>query len=52
LPAVALATDIGELLVLLGIGRAVLVGLSMGGLVTMELAASHPERFLRAHAPG
>jgi 3-oxoadipate enol-lactonase len=40
-----LATDIEELLALLGIGRAALVGLSMGGLVTMELAASHPERY-------
>ena len=40
-----LATDIEELLGSLGIGRAAVVGLSMGGLVTMELAASQPERY-------
>jgi 3-oxoadipate enol-lactonase len=40
-----LATDIQELLGILGIGRAAVVGLSMGSLVTMELAASQPERY-------
>jgi pimeloyl-ACP methyl ester carboxylesterase len=40
-----LAADIEELLESLGIERAALVGLSMGGLVTMELAASQPERY-------
>jgi pimeloyl-ACP methyl ester carboxylesterase len=38
------AADIGELLDALGIGRAAVVGLSMGGLVAMELAAAAPER--------
>jgi pimeloyl-ACP methyl ester carboxylesterase len=40
-----LAADIEELLGNLGIGRAAVVGLSMGGLVTMELAVSQPERY-------
>jgi pimeloyl-ACP methyl ester carboxylesterase len=40
-----LAADIEELLDNLGIGRAAVVGLSMGGLVTMELAAAKPERY-------
>jgi 3-oxoadipate enol-lactonase len=40
-----LAVDIEELLETLGIERAAVVGLSMGGLVTMELVASHPERY-------
>jgi 3-oxoadipate enol-lactonase len=40
-----LAADIEELLDNLGIGRAAVVGLSMGGLVAMELAASQPERY-------
>jgi pimeloyl-ACP methyl ester carboxylesterase len=40
-----LAADIEELLATLGIGRAAVVGLSMGGLVTMELAAVQPERY-------
>jgi pimeloyl-ACP methyl ester carboxylesterase len=40
-----LAADIEELLAILGIGRVAVVGLSMGGLVTMELAASQPERY-------
>jgi 3-oxoadipate enol-lactonase len=39
------AADIEELLQTLGIERAAVVGLSMGGLVTMELAASQPERY-------
>ncbi len=39
------AADIGELLDALGIGRAAVVGLSMGGLVAMELAAAAPERY-------
>jgi 3-oxoadipate enol-lactonase len=38
------AADIEELLDGLGITRAAVVGLSMGGLVTMELAAARPER--------
>jgi 3-oxoadipate enol-lactonase len=40
-----LAADIEELLETLGIERAAVVGLSMGGLVTMELVASQPERY-------
>jgi pimeloyl-ACP methyl ester carboxylesterase len=38
------AADIEELLAGLGIARAAVVGLSMGGLVAMELAAASPER--------
>jgi 3-oxoadipate enol-lactonase len=38
------AADIEELLDSLGIARAAIVGLSMGGLVTMELAAARPDR--------
>jgi 3-oxoadipate enol-lactonase len=37
------AADIEELLGGLGIARAAIVGLSMGGLVTMELAAARPD---------
>lgn len=40
-----LAADIEELLDGLGIQSAAAVGLSMGGLVTMELAAARPERY-------
>jgi pimeloyl-ACP methyl ester carboxylesterase len=40
-----LAADIEELLATLGIGRAAVVGLSMGGLVTMELAVAQPGRY-------
>jgi 3-oxoadipate enol-lactonase len=40
-----LAADIEELLDDLGIESAAAVGLSMGGLVTMELAAARPERY-------
>jgi 3-oxoadipate enol-lactonase len=39
------AADIAELLGTLGIARAAVVGLSMGGLVAMELAAASPERY-------
>ncbi len=39
------AGDIEALLDDLGITRAAIVGLSMGGLVTMELAVSQPERY-------
>jgi 3-oxoadipate enol-lactonase len=39
------AADIEELLDGLGIVRAAIVGLSMGGLVAMELAASRPDRY-------
>jgi pimeloyl-ACP methyl ester carboxylesterase len=39
------AADIEELLAGLGIARAAVVGLSMGGLVAMELAAASPERW-------
>jgi pimeloyl-ACP methyl ester carboxylesterase len=39
------AADIEELLGALGIARAAVVGLSMGGLVAMELAAAAPERY-------
>jgi pimeloyl-ACP methyl ester carboxylesterase len=38
------AEDVVELLVRLGISEAAIVGLSMGGLVAMELATAHPER--------
>ena len=38
------AADVEALLDDLGIERAAVIGLSMGGLVTMELAASRPER--------
>jgi 3-oxoadipate enol-lactonase len=40
-----LAADVEELLDGLGIQSAATVGLSMGGLVTMELAAARPERY-------
>jgi 3-oxoadipate enol-lactonase len=40
-----LAVDIEELLETLGVERAAVVGLSMGGLVTIELVASQPERY-------
>jgi 3-oxoadipate enol-lactonase len=38
------ADDVLELLAHLTIDRAAIVGLSMGGLVAMELATAHPER--------
>jgi 3-oxoadipate enol-lactonase len=40
-----LAADIEELLDGLGIARAAAVGLSMGGLIAMELAVGRPERY-------
>jgi 3-oxoadipate enol-lactonase len=39
------AADLEDLLDGLEIARAAIVGLSMGGLVTMELAAARPERY-------
>ena len=39
------AADVEELLAALGIARAAVVGLSMGGLVAMELAAASPGRY-------
>jgi pimeloyl-ACP methyl ester carboxylesterase len=39
------AADIEELLAALGIATAAVVGLSMGGLVAMELAAAAPRRY-------
>jgi 3-oxoadipate enol-lactonase len=39
------AADIEDLLDGLGIARAAVIGLSMGGLVTMELAGARPERY-------
>lgn len=39
------AADIEELLAALGISRAAIAGLSMGGLVAMDLAVTHPERY-------
>ena len=39
------ADDIEELLSALGIGRAAVVGLSMGGLIAMELATAAPPRY-------
>jgi 3-oxoadipate enol-lactonase len=43
-----LGTDVVDLLDALGIGRAHLCGISMGGLVAQWLAATHPERTERA----
>ena len=40
-----LAADIEELLDGLEIARAAAVGLSMGGLIAMELAVGRPERY-------
>jgi pimeloyl-ACP methyl ester carboxylesterase len=40
-----LAADIEDLLDDLRVARAAVIGLSMGGLVTMELAAARPERY-------
>jgi 3-oxoadipate enol-lactonase len=40
-----LAADVDELLDDLAIGRAAVIGLSMGGLVAMELAISRPDRY-------
>jgi 3-oxoadipate enol-lactonase len=40
-----IAADIRDLLGLLGVETAALVGLSMGGLVLMELAAAEPDRW-------
>jgi 3-oxoadipate enol-lactonase len=39
------AEDVEELLAGLGVERAAVVGLSMGGLVAMDLATTHPERW-------
>ena len=39
------ASDVEHLLYHLGITRAAVIGLSMGGLVTMELAGARPERY-------
>lgn len=39
------AADVEDLLGGLGIERAAIVGLSMGGLVVMDLAVTHPERY-------
>jgi 3-oxoadipate enol-lactonase len=39
------AEDIEELLTRLGVERAAVVGLSMGGLVAMDLATTHPRRW-------
>ena len=39
------AADVEELLGRLGIERAAVVGLSMGGLVAMDLVTTHPERW-------
>jgi 3-oxoadipate enol-lactonase len=44
-PMAQLAADVGHLLDRKGIASAALVGLSMGGLVVMELAAAQPERW-------
>jgi 3-oxoadipate enol-lactonase len=40
-----LADDVTRLLDRIGVGSAAIVGLSMGGLVVMELAAAHPDRW-------
>jgi 3-oxoadipate enol-lactonase len=39
------AEDVEELLARLGVARAAVVGLSMGGLVAMDLATTHPDRW-------
>ncbi len=39
------AEDVEESLARLGVERAAVVGLSMGGLVAMDLATTHPERW-------
>jgi 3-oxoadipate enol-lactonase len=39
------AEDVEELLTRLGVERAAVVGLSMGGLVAMDLATTHPDRW-------
>jgi 3-oxoadipate enol-lactonase len=39
------AADLEDLLDDLGVARAAVIGLSMGGLVTMELAGARPERY-------
>jgi 3-oxoadipate enol-lactonase len=44
-PMAQLAADVSHLLDRKGIASAALVGLSMGGLVVMELAAAQPERW-------
>jgi pimeloyl-ACP methyl ester carboxylesterase len=44
-PMAQLAADVGHLLDRKDIATAALVGLSMGGLVVMELAAAQPERW-------
>jgi 3-oxoadipate enol-lactonase len=44
-PMSSLAADISHLLDIKGITAAAVVGLSMGGLVTMELAAAQPDRW-------
>ena len=44
-PMVQLAADVGHLLDTKGITTAALAGLSMGGLVVMELAAAQPHRW-------
>jgi len=44
-PMAQLAADVGHLLDRNGIATAALVGLSMGGLVVMELAAARPDRW-------
>jgi 3-oxoadipate enol-lactonase len=44
-PMAQLAADVGHLLDRKGIASAALVGLSMGGLVVMELAVAQPERW-------
>ena len=44
-PTAQLAADVSHLLDRKGIGTAAVAGLSMGGLVVMELAAAQPERW-------
>ncbi len=43
-----MADDAAALLTELGVGRAHVVGVSMGGMITQALVVNHPERFLSA----
>lgn len=42
-----LADDVAEVLTAIGVGRADVLGFSLGGLITVELALRHPDRVRR-----